>query len=78
MWGKKCFGDLNSEATDEALQQAWLEYSVQREEASCKALVRVHANSANLDVCKSCETCAQNEAITRRLMNAEGELQSMH
>ena len=62
---------MDSEATDEAWRQWWLEYHVEREQASYKALLRVHENSANLD---GCETCAKNEDITRHLMTAEGEL----
>jgi hypothetical protein len=61
---------MDSEATDEAWRQWWLEYQVELEQASYKALLRVHENSANLD---GCETCAKNEDITRRLMTAEDE-----
>jgi hypothetical protein len=63
---------MDSEATDEERRQWWLEYQVELEQASYKALLKVHENSANLD---GCETCAQNEAIIRRLMTAEGEPQ---
>ena len=61
---------MDSEATDEAWRQWWLEYQVELEQASYKALLRVHEKSANLT---GCETCANNEDITRRLMTAEDE-----
>ena len=68
-------GDFIAEATDEEWRQWWLEYEVKREKASHKALLIMHDMSASLDGCK---TCAQNEAIIRRLMTAEGELPPLH
>jgi hypothetical protein len=66
---------VDSEATDEAWRQAWLEEVVKLEKASYKALLKVHKNSAT---CDGCETCAQNHHITQRLLSAEGELQTLH
>ena len=66
---------MDSEATDEEWQQWWLEYEAKQEKASNRALLIMHDKSASLDGCK---TCAQNEAIIRSLMTAEGELPPLH
>jgi len=66
---------MDSEATDEEWRQWWLEYEAKQEKASNRALLIMHDKSASLDGCK---TCAQNEAIIRRLMTAEGEPQVLH